>query len=173
VLIAPDGRRAYVSTHFSLLADTFGLTVVAVEEPPQAPRSLATMELAGAGFTPGGRRPANFPIEMALAGDTLLVAHGKGLALIDVRDPAAPRLVGVLALDMAAVSVDAGGSRAVLVGSSPSPGMVVVDLEAEGGPRVNSRVALPPGSLPTGVAIAADSAVVAAGEGGLQVVSIR
>lgn len=173
VAIAADGEHAYVSTHFSLLADTFGLTTLAVAGPSGTSRALATLELAGAGFTPGGRRPANFPLEMAVRGTQLLVAYGRGLAVVDVANPAAPELAAVLPLDLAAVSVDVRGSRAVLVGSEPEPALVVVELSGAAGPWIVERIALARGSEPTGVALGDGVAVVAAQGAGVQVVPLR
>jgi hypothetical protein len=172
VLVAADGEHAFVSTHFSLLGDTFGLTTLALG-PASAPvRALATLELDGAGFSAGGRRPANFPLEAALAGDRLLVAFGGGLAVIDVTDPSAPRLSNVVPLELAAVSVDARGSLAAVVGSSPSPALVLLDLGVTDGPRVIARSALPAGSQPTGVALGEGFATVAAQQRAVTVVPL-
>ncbi|HET6202172.1 MAG TPA: hypothetical protein VFI25_05150 [Planctomycetota bacterium] len=162
VLLSPDGKHAFVSTHFSLLRGTFGLTTVRVEEPPRPSVRLAALELPGAGFSPGGARPANFPLEAALAGDVLFLAQGSGLAVLDVSDPASPRLLSTVSLGLAGVSVDVRGALAAVVGSAPEPTLVLLDVAEPRSPRLLRKVSLPAGSRPTGVALADGAAVVAA-----------
>jgi hypothetical protein len=157
-----------VSTHFGLLADTFGLTTVGIGQGPA--RSLATLEIEGAGFSPGGSRPANFPLETALSGDRLLVACGSGLVAVDVREPARPALAEVIDIGLAGVNVDARGTDVAIVGSSPEPTLVWLESREGRTLVVRGRVALPAGSHPTGVALGESFAVVAAQEAGLVVV---
>jgi len=166
VLLSPDGELAYVSTHVSLVRATYGVTVLKLAPPPAASAALGQVELDGAGFTPGAARPANFALEAALRGPTLFVAHGAGLGVLDVSAPADPRLVALLPLPVHAVNVDVRGSRAAVVGSVPSPTLVVVDVTDPARPRIERTVALAEGSRPTGVALTDAHIVVAGGPAG-------
>jgi len=163
VLVAADGAHAYVSTHFE--GDDFGLTVIALD----AVAVTGTLLVDCAGFTPGGAHPANFPIEAALAGDdTLLMAVGGGLVVIDVRDPAAPGLIRLMPVDVHPVNVDALGSRAAIVGSAPSPRLVILDITDPTTPSVVENRALS-GPRPTSVALTADAFVIAQHTSGVAV----
>ena len=124
------------------------------------------MDLETIGFTAGGAKPANFPIEAALTGDVLLVAYARGLALIDVSSLDRPRMLSELRLDVEPVNVDVRDGTAAVVGSSPKPTLVLVDVRSPAAPRVIRSVPLPEGSYATGVAIAATHVVVAAGARG-------
>jgi hypothetical protein len=170
VLVSPGGAVAWVSTHFSLLRATYGITAIALGTPPEPPRTLSRLEIDGAGFTPGAARPASFALEAALDGRTLLVASGAGLSILDVADPAAPRLLSTLPLPVRAVNVDAAGGLAAVVGSVPSPTLVLVDLGDPSAPAVVRVVPLDGGAVPTAVALDGRRAVVAAGPAGLLVV---
>jgi hypothetical protein len=168
VLLSPRGDVAWVSTHFSLVRATYGLTALRLG-PPGAPRAAGTVELPDAGFTPGAAKPANFALDAALAGEALLVAHGGGLAVIDVRDAARPALVRVVDLGVRAVNVDVRGARAAVVGSDPEPALVLLDVRDAAKPRVARRLRLPEGSTPLGVALTETHAVIAAERGALVV----
>jgi hypothetical protein len=172
VLLGPDGRLAVVSTHFSLLADTFGITTLDVESPPLRSQPRATLEIDGAGFAPGGARPASFPLETALAGSTLFVASAAGLAVVDLADPSRPRLLATLLCDVTPVNVDVRGSLVALVGSAPAPALVLVDVRRPEAPVVVTRSNLPAGAQPTGVALAGGHVVVAARGAGVLVLPL-
>jgi hypothetical protein len=162
VLLAPDGGAAFVSTHS--YGPHFALTVAGLGSAPLRVEPRGAVELDSFGFTPGGASPASFPIQSALAGDLLLVAHASGLGLVDVEDPAAPRLLRVLEVGVEPVGIDVEGGIAALVGSEPEPLLVLVDVRDPELSRVLREVALPAGSRPTGVAIS-ESRVVVAAEG--------
>lgn len=164
VLLAPDGNRAFVSTHFG--GPSFGLTTVHVTRAPLSVIQGGTMDLETIGFTAGGARPANFPIETALTGDVLLVAYVRGLALVDVSDLERPKLLSEVSLDVKPVNVDARDGTAAVVGSSPKPMLALVDVGNPAAPRVIRSIPLPEGSHATGVAITATHVVVAAGAKG-------
>ena len=162
VLLTPAGVL-YVSTHYS--GPYFGLDVVRFHSGPPRLDKLAELPLAGAGFTDGGARPANFPIESALlGGDTLLVASARGLDVIDVSAPAQPRLVATLDLAGPAVNVDASGGVAAVIVASEPPAVVWLDFTTA--PPRQRRVALPVGTFPGGVALGGPRAAVAAGKNG-------
>ena len=164
VLIAPEGDRAFVSTHFG--GPSFGLTTVHVTGAPPSLIKGGTMDLETIGFTAGGAKPANFPIETALAGDILLVAYVRGLALVDVSDLDRPRMLSELRLNVEPVNVDVRDGTAAVVGSSPKPMLALVDVRNPAAPRLIRSVPLPEGSYATGVAIATTHVVVAAGARG-------
>lgn len=156
VLLAPDGARAFVSTHS--WGPYFGLTTVHVA------RSLskaASIRLDTYGFTEGGAKPASFPLETALDGDVLLIADVRGLTVVSVASLAAPRVLAKLDLGVQAVSVDVRDHLAAVVGSAPKPRLVLVDVRIPSSPRVLRTIDLPDSSRPTGVAIGAAQIAVA------------
>jgi len=158
VLLSADGRRAYVSTHFS--GPHFGITVLDAGEPP-AVSERGRLELDTIGFTAGGAKPANFPVEMAARAELVLVAHRPGLGIVDVRG-ATPALVKVLHPGVEPVNVDIQGDTAVVVGSSPEPLLAIIDISRPEQAAVTRSIPLPPGSYATGVAIGPAHIAVAA-----------
>ncbi len=148
VLLAPDGTRAFVSTHY--WGPYFGLTTVRVGDSLAQAGDLA---LDTYGFTDGGAKPASFPLETALDGDALLIADLRGLTIVSVRDLASPRVLATLDLGVKAVNVDVRDHLAAIVGSSPKPKLVLVDVSSPASPRIVRAIELDPNSHPTGVAI--------------------
>jgi len=165
VLLAPDGTRAFVSTHY--WGPYFGLTTVRVAS---SLTKAATVDLDTYGFTAGGAKPASFPLESALDGDVLLIADLRGLSVISVADLDAPRVVANLDLGVKAVNVDARGHLAAVVGSFPRPRLVLVDIASPAAPRVIRSIPLPEGSHPTGVAIGPAHIAVATHQQGVQLI---
>ena len=161
VLLSRDGTIAFVSTHY--WGPYFGIDIVdLVPNERRELQLLAKLPLDGAGFTEGGAKPANFPIESALLGDsTLLVANERGLAIVDVADPRAPRLLRVMDVGGPAVSVDVHESVAAVAVAGGAPAVVLIDFAAapEPAPR---RVSLTPGTRPLGIALSRSHAAVAA-----------
>jgi hypothetical protein len=119
------------------------------------------------GFTAGGAKPANFPLETALEGDVLYVATLRGLTVVSMAVPDQPSRVATLELGVKGVNVDVRNHLAAVVGSSPRPMLVLVDVNSPSSPRVVRSIPLPDGSHPTGVAIGATRVVVAAGNRGV------
>jgi hypothetical protein len=156
VLLSPDGTSAFVSTHH--WGPYFGLTTVRVGDTLA---EAASLDLDTYGFTDGGAKPANFPLETALDGDTLLIADVRGLAVASVADLAAPRLLAHLDLGVKAVNVDVRDHLAAVVGSSPRPRLVLVDVSSPASPRIVRTIDLPERSQPTSVAIGAARIAVA------------
>jgi len=168
VLLGPDDRLAFVATHY--WGPYFGLDVARYDASRGRLDLLAELELQGAGFTAGGARPANFPIEAALLGsDTLLVAYARGVAVIDVTAPTRPRLLKTVDVGGPAVNVDALGPWALVAIAGPHPALVFLDFGTGRG-AVARRVALPAGTFPAGVALTATHAAVALGDRGVLVV---
>ncbi|MFT3912844.1 MAG: hypothetical protein QM704_01805 [Anaeromyxobacteraceae bacterium] len=166
VLVAPGGAVAYVSTHFSLLRATYGITALALDAPP---RALSALEIEGAGFVRGAAKPASFALEAALEGTTLFVASGAGLTVVDVSDPAALRTLGTLALPVTPVNVDVRDGVAALVGSAPTPALVLVDVRRPAEPRLLSVRSLSREVQPTAVALDGERIVIAGRAAGVLV----
>ena len=165
VRLAPNGRTAFVSTH--VYGPHFSVTVAGIGSAPLRVEPRGSVALESYGFTPGGAKPASFPIQTALAGDLLLVAHASGLGMVDARDPDSPRLLRVLEVGVLPVGIDVADGIAALVGSAPDPRLVLVDVRDSELPRVVGEVSLPAESRPTGVAIFESRVVVAAGTAGV------
>jgi hypothetical protein len=160
VVLAADGRAAYVSTHD--WGPYFHLTVATLSSETLQITRRGALPLDTYGFTPGGAKPANFPIEGAADGSMLYLAFAAGLGVFDLADPSMLKLLVLLELDVEPVNVDVHGGLAALVGSSPSPRLVLVDVRDPAHPRNLQSIPLPEDSLATGVAIASSHVVVAA-----------
>ncbi len=167
VLVGPDGRLAYVATHY--WGPYFGLDVVRYDSAAGRLDRLAELELDGAGFTDGGAKPANFPMDIATLGsDTVLVAYRRGLAVIATTDPAHPTLALSVEVGGPAVSVDVAGATAVVAVAGSRPALVIVDFSAPGA-RITRRIPLEPGTLPAGVVLTPAHAALAARDRGVLV----
>ena len=160
VVLATDGGAAYVSTHD--WGPYFEMTVATLASEPLQITRQGALPLDTYGFTPGGAKPANFPIEGAADDTILYLAFAAGLGVLDVADPSMPKLLALLELDVEPVNVDVHDGIAALVGSSPSPRLVLVDVRDPAHPRILQSIPLPEDSLATGVAIASSHIVVAA-----------
>lgn len=165
-LLAPDAGTLFVASHY--WGPYFGLTVLATRADTLGHlTTLGKTEIAGAGFTDGGAKPASFPMGLAALDDTtLLLAHERGLAVVDVRQPARPAVRRVIALGGPAVSVDVlDGIAAVSVaGDAPAVALVTFPAAGEGGV---TRLPLPSGTRPLGVALSRARIAVAARDRGL------
>lgn len=157
VLLAPDGTRAFVSTH--KWGPYFGLTTARVTD--DAISKAGALSVGTYGFTDGGAKPASFPLEAALDGDTLFLADADGLTVVDVAHLDRPKALAHLNTGVKAVNVDVRDRLAAVVGSSPEPRLVLVDVSVPAAPRIVRTVPLAAGSYPTGVAIGATRIAVA------------
>ena len=124
--------------------------------------------------TPGQFAPANFALESAVVPgkNLLLTAHVDGLAAIDLRrldnnmnTSPIVRSLSASALGITPISVEVYGNTAYVVGSSPAPQLVTVDIDTF---RVLTRRSL--SGTPTSVAVNATSVVVA-NRSGVQVLA--
>jgi hypothetical protein len=159
VLVAGDGTRAYVSTHY--WGPRFGLDVLRFDTATAQLETVASLELEGAGFTAGGAKPANFPIASTeLSDHRVLVAHGRGVTVIATAG-GRPRRLATITVGGPAVSVAARGDTALVGVAGARPALVLVDL-ARATPEVVRRIGLSPGTATTGVTLTTHSAVVAA-----------
>jgi hypothetical protein len=166
VLVAGDGRLVYVSTHFR--GPYFGLDVLRYDPAGRRLDKLAELELDGSGFTEGGAKPANFPIEAALLGgrDTLLVATARGVAVIKISTPERPQLLGTVDVGGPAINVDALGSLAAVSVAGATPAVVILDF-SNGAATAVRRLPLAGGTFLGGVALTGPRAAVAAGDQGV------
>jgi hypothetical protein len=89
------------------------------------------------------------------------VAHRRGVAVVDVRDPRMPRLVDVVDVGGPAVNVDALGGTAAVSVAGRRPAIVLLDFTRGASPG-RKGIALPPGTLPLGVALSREQVAVAA-----------
>ena len=179
VLVAQDGATAFVSTDFSGFFDgqTFGITVIDIEGPNLS--ILDRVGIAGAGFSPGYSRPANFPVESAQSGDKLYVAFGNGVAIFDVSNPSAVQVLATIPIPGAnPVNIDVAGDMLYVVSNSPDPVLISIDVSGLSPPISPltpipiQTTSLPSGSRPLGVAATNTSVVIADEDLGILVESL-
>ena len=168
VLVAEDGQTAFVSTDFSGFFDgqTFGITVIDITGSNLS--ILDQIGIDGAGFSPGFRKPANFPIESAQSGDTLYVASGDGVAVFDTSNPNAVKTLALIPLNTNPVNIDVVGNMLYVVGNSPIATFTSIDVSVLSSPVLQTTF-LPAGSDPLGVAATSTSVVIADAELGVLV----
>lgn len=171
VLLARDGKHAYVSTHH--IGPYFGLTVLEVGNDSAALITRGDVDLDTYGFTDGGAKPANFPIEAAMNNNVVYVAHAKGLAVVSVQDPIHPRLLDVIDVGVKAVNVDVAQDVAAVVGSSPVPLLVLLDVSNPTAPFIKQTFTLPEGSRPTSVSIGENHIAVATHKSGVLIYQLH
>ena len=162
VQVSADGSRAFVSTHY--WGPYFGLNVLGVRPGLSG---IAKVGIDGAGFTAGGAKPANFPIDVAQLNDSIvLVAHARGVAVVNSHRARVERLIDV---GGPAVSVDVKEHEAAIAVAGRAPALVVLAFSGLR-ERVTRRVSLEPGTKPAGVAFSGDNVFVAARDRGVLVV---
>ena len=156
-VLLTNTHRLFVSTHY--WGPYFGVDVARLDAGTVP--LLGKLELDGAGFTTGGAKPANFPMEAAQLDDTTFVlAFARGVARIRVGSDGAPRLERVVDVGGPAVNVDVRGDTAAVAVAGNDGAIVLLTLRSE--PHVLKRIALPPGTIPSGVALTSRSVIVAA-----------
>lgn len=165
-LLAASGELGFISTHD--WGPYFHVALVRATLQPPGVAEVGAVRLDTYGFTPGGARPASFPIEAAAEGTLLYVASAAGLGIFDVADERAPKLLARIDPGVMPVNVDVRDGIAAVVGSVPVPRLVFVDARDPARPQVLQSFPLPEGSLATGVALTQSHAVVAAHGRGAQ-----
>lgn len=157
------GGVAYVATHY--WGPYFGIDVIRWNARRDTLELIGKLPLAGAGFTAGGVKPANFPIGLVLADDsTLLVAYARGIAVVNVREPSRPRVSRVIDVAGAAVSIDVDGdTAAVSIAASPARLRLVTWRTGS----IVAVVTLPAGTNPAGVAFTQRAVILAARDRGI------
>jgi hypothetical protein len=169
IALGANGALALVSTHVQ--GPKFGLTVADVSDQPLALHARGYVELAGAGFTPGGFHPANFPLQSAALGDVVLVAHGGGLSVLSAPAGAPPSYLGTtpIGLRATAIAVDEGQRLAFVAGASPRSELLTLDVANPRAPRLLARTALSATGSPSAIALDASHLVVAMQDGGVYI----
>lgn len=166
VLLAREGGLGFVSTHY--WGVSFGLDVVRLSPAGTSVSLAGQLRIANAGFTRGGAKPANFPIETAqLSPDTVLLAYARGLAVIGASSDI-PVLMARLDLGGPAVNVDARDGRAAVVVGGSAPQLVIISF-AGGVARIVKRFKLDAGVRPVAVVLTPSKAAVAARDRGVLV----
>jgi hypothetical protein len=169
VALDPSGRLALISTHFSEEVDghEFGLVSASLGQLA----FIDTEAVPGAGFTEGGGTPASFPLRVAFVSDNALVAHGGGLSVLRIDADLGIEHVTTLDLDLEAVDVVVDGSSAYVVGASPRPQLIELDITDVAAPALTRTFDVAGEcAAPTAVAVVGPRVFVAAGEAGLQVI---
>ena len=167
VLVGTDGRTAFVSTHYR--GPYFGLDVLGLDQSGPSLTALAELRIDGAGFTTGGSKPANFPVEMATLGqDSVLVAYGQGVAVIGRTTTGQAQLLERIDVGGPAVNIDVLGTNAVVAVAGRHPALVLLAFSG-GQARIVKRYPLPAGARPAGVALTTTRVAVAARERGVLV----
>ncbi|MCB9796989.1 MAG: hypothetical protein H6741_30260 [Alphaproteobacteria bacterium] len=169
VVVDATGLLAYASVRFHTRneGERYGLISLRLNPPPQAPEVLDRLYLPGAGRAPGQMQPAGYPMSGWVQHDTLFLAHGPGLGVIDVSDPADMKVKVVQVLPVFGVDVAVEAERAWVVGSKPTPYLVELDVRRPDQPMLLDSLVLPPEAVPTGVAVRKGQALIAANGGGL------
>jgi hypothetical protein len=158
ILIATSGL-AIVSAHY--WGPYFGVATLGYDTTG-ALTPLAELHLEGAGFTDGGAKPASFPLQAAaLDPRTVVIAYARELAVVDVTDPARPRIAETVQLDGPAVSIATLGTTVLVAVAGREPALILFDVTRGAATRI--RTTLPPGTIPGGVALTATRAAVAVG----------
>ncbi|MCB9761334.1 MAG: hypothetical protein H6739_15940 [Alphaproteobacteria bacterium] len=171
VALHATGELGFVSTRFNMVnqGESYGLMSLRFHPPPAAPEVLDRLYLPGAGYTAGVASPADFPLASTVQAWHLYVAHGAGLAVVDVSDPADIQVRSVTVLPVFGVDVAVEGERAYVVGSRPMPMLVELDVRKPDLPQVLEAIPLPEDALATGVAVRKGRVMVAAGPAGVLV----
>jgi hypothetical protein len=164
VLVSPNDDLVFVSTHY--WGAYFGLDILRYDSVAHTLTTLVELHLDGAGFTSGGAKPANFPIQAAVLGrDSLLVAHARGLAVISTSRATGPRVLEVIDVGGPAVSVDIDGASAAVAvvaqHAAQQSALVILDF-SPARPRTVRRIPLPAGTFPGGTEFSASRIAVAA-----------
>jgi len=139
VLLTKNGKFAIVSTHFQ--GDQFGL-VSLTADPSSVIKLVSEIEIEGAGFTGGATTPSGFPIKSALVGNSLCVAHGKGVSFLNVNESGALELVRNLDLPSESIDIAVHGDTAFVISSVPFPLMTKIAISNLLDPKIVDTVSL-------------------------------
>jgi len=171
LLAAADGGAiGFVSTDFMGRVDgvDFGLSVIAINRTLAMPTLLGRFGIPGSGFTAGARQPANFPVESAVFGDTLYVAHGGGISVFDVTAPAQTSLRATIDPGFPAVNIDADGDILFVVAAAPAARLAIIDVSDASAPQLVQSIDLSGGD-PTGVAVSVSHIAIADARRGVMI----
>jgi hypothetical protein len=168
VALRPDGRAAAISTH--LYGPEFAITFAEIRRRPLRWQALGQLELRDAGFTPGGFKPAHFPLVAAWRGDRVYLADGGGLAVVDASDLRQPHLLARDRQPQPAMDVVVSGGELDVVRAGSQPAVFRYRLDDAGLPTPVGTWSLPAGSHPAGIARDGADALITQHERGWQTV---
>lgn len=163
VTLSSDGTQAYVSTDFD--GNNYGITVLNMSNGATLDRVFLVSGSSRVLNTPGSATPANFGMESSVVPGRsfILTTHIDGMVAIsltsldnNINTSPVLRSIASSTLGVTPISVDVYGTRAYIVGSSPSPRLVIVDVDTF---QVLGSVAL--SGTPRSVAVDANNVVVA------------
>lgn len=164
VLLDHTGETAFVTSRFE--DDSYGITALSLRAPPEAPVVVGRLVVPGVSPTRAGGR-CGFPLRGHIQDDLLYLGFAEGLAVVDVQDPAQMSLRAVAPAPVAAVAASVERDRAYLVGASPAPTLVELDIADPDSPRVLAQIPLPADAWPIDVAVRKGTVLVAAGPAGV------
>ncbi len=172
VLLSDNGQVAFASTDYDLSRKVndarFGVMALSLGTELQIPTVISQIGIEEAGITDGVTSPVGFPIQTALHGNQLLVAHGGGLTIVDLIEQAALGTSRLIDLGMNGISVQAQNDVAYVIGIAPDPILVKVDISDPANPSITETVSLNIGNnIPTSLALSSTSVFIAAGAAGL------
>ena len=161
VLLSKNGNTALISTHFE--GTRFGIISADVTSSEVTVTSEHTIE--GAGFTTGTTSLTGFPIKSSLYNDKVLVAHGKGLTIFTLTNQ---RLDHFKTIDLGieAVNIAVHKNIAYIIGYSPKPKLIKVDISKPSTPTIIDNIGLSANTV-TGIAVSEEGIFITAEEKGI------
>lgn len=168
IALRADGRMAAISTH--TFGPDFAITFAEIRRRPLDLRMVSQLELKDAGFTTGGFKPAHFPLIAAWHGGRVYVADGGGMEVVDVSNPARPRLLRRDRGPRPAMDVVVAGGELDVLRGGARPAVFRYRLEGSGLPVPAGSWNLPAGIRPAAIARAGSSTLITQHERGWQIV---
>jgi hypothetical protein len=150
ISLRPDGRLAAISTH--VFGPDFAITIAEIRRDPLRLDELGQLDLREAGFTPGGYKPAHFPLVTVWRGDRLYLADGGGLAVVDLSDPRQPRTVFRDRSPRPAIDLVVDGDELDVARGGRRPAVVRFRLDGAGLPSAVGIWGLPEGGRVAAIA---------------------
>lgn len=170
VLLSDNGQYAFISTDFTGLVDQepFGITSLFIGEALSIPTLVSELGLPGSGFTVGVTKPVGFPIQSAILEEHLLVAHGGGLAIIQLVDQGGFGNNFTLDIGINGIAVAAEQATIYVIGyQNENPMLVSIDVSDIQNPVILDTHLLMTNQIPTSIAIGATDLYIAVGQDGI------
>jgi hypothetical protein len=162
VLLSNDGNTALISTHFE--GSRFG--IISAKLTNSDVEVISEIIIPGAGFTTGTTDLTGFPIKSALYQNSVLVAHGAGLTIFDLNNNALTQLIH-LNLNIEAVNITVHNDFAYVIGYSPLPTLVKVDIKDLNSPSIIESTELSTAGDISSIAVSDKAIFITAGESGI------
>ena len=164
IALRADGRFAAISTH--RVGPNFALTLVAIDRSPLRLRAVGRVDLADAGFTEGGFKPAHFPLVAVWDRNCLYVADGGGLHVIDATDPHHPRLLTYDRRALPAIDVARSHDALYVLRAGTRPALLRYRLDRLGQPTFTGQRPLPVDTPPAAFAANHEQVLITQRSGG-------